>query len=490
MNLETPRRALAIGAHPDDIEFGCGGTLAKWASEGCAIFHLVCTDGSKGSWDPAADSALLVARRQLEQRTAARELGGTDDVIFLDWPDGELESGLVQRMQVAAWIRRVRPEGHLGARSRGSVTACTPIIATPGFLATFDGIVFAARDPLFFPELDAPPHRARTLLLFEADEVDHYEDVTDFFDQKIRALLAHHSQFESTMYIDDDAESAATWMQAFIERERARLKRRGLDGRAVARRGVQANGRHLELARATCAGRVGITEAPSLRQVRLRLDPNRGGCAGFHDTKSLGRKRPRLFTRRALEEECYLRVAAAFLATVFLATAFLAGAAFLGDGLLCWLLPFLRRSCLLGDGLSWLLPFSRDCLLGYNLLGDGLSWQRPSWPELPSWRRSFSPLAFFATTFFAAVFLATAFFAGAAFFATAFFAGAARAPLELRSAFNFTPAVKPIPFDALILTAAPVCGFRPLRALRSRSLKVPNPVMRTASPERTPAVTS
>ena len=223
INLETPRRALAIGAHPDDIEFGCGGTLAKWASEGCAIFHLICTDGSKGSWDPSTDSALLVARRQLEQRTAAHELGGNEEVIFLDWPDGELESGLVQRMQIAASIRRVRPEVIL-AHDPWKRYRLHPDHRHAGFLAT-DGIV-AARDPLFFRELDSPPHRARSLLLFESDEVDHYEDVGGTFDAKIRALLSHHSQFESTMYIDDDAEAAAS-MQAFIERERERLVRAG-----------------------------------------------------------------------------------------------------------------------------------------------------------------------------------------------------------------------------------------------------------------------
>ena len=68
--------ALAIGAHPDDVEFGCGATLAKWAAAGCVVHHLVCTDGSKGTWDPDADVAALAARRQVEQREAARRLAG------------------------------------------------------------------------------------------------------------------------------------------------------------------------------------------------------------------------------------------------------------------------------------------------------------------------------------------------------------------------------------------------------------------------------
>jgi len=88
VDLPVPRRALAVAAHPDDAEFGCGGTLAKWAAAGCSIHHVICTDGSKGTWDADADLTELVATRQEEQRQAARILGGTDDIVFLGWHDG------------------------------------------------------------------------------------------------------------------------------------------------------------------------------------------------------------------------------------------------------------------------------------------------------------------------------------------------------------------------------------------------------------------
>ena len=74
VDLPTPAVALAVGAHPDDVEFGCGGTLAKWAAGGCVVHHLVLTDGSKGTWDVRADTSALVARRRDEQREAARRL--------------------------------------------------------------------------------------------------------------------------------------------------------------------------------------------------------------------------------------------------------------------------------------------------------------------------------------------------------------------------------------------------------------------------------
>src|SRR6201991_3909521 len=93
-NLPVPATALAIGAHPDDVEFGAGATLAKWAAAGCVVHHLVLTDGSKGTWDVDADTAALAARRQDEQRDAARRLAGSSagEVVFLGYVDGELDS--------------------------------------------------------------------------------------------------------------------------------------------------------------------------------------------------------------------------------------------------------------------------------------------------------------------------------------------------------------------------------------------------------------
>jgi LmbE family N-acetylglucosaminyl deacetylase len=199
IDLPVPGSALAVAAHPDDVEFGCGATLAKWAAAGCRIHHLVCTDGSKGSWDAGEDIARLVAVRQDEQRAASRLLGGRGDVTFLGWPDGELESGLRQRWEVAYWIRKVRPDVVLG-HDPWKRYRLHPDHRHAGFLVT-DGIV-AARDPHFFPEQGEAPHRPATLLLWEADEPDHVENVADFATAKVAALLAHRSQFRSTMGID------------------------------------------------------------------------------------------------------------------------------------------------------------------------------------------------------------------------------------------------------------------------------------------------
>ena len=92
-----PTSALAIGAHPDDVEFGGGGTLAKWAAAGCVVHHLVCTDGSKGTWDPDADTAALVAARQRSSGARRRRLGGDGQVTFLGRVDGELDTSPSRR---------------------------------------------------------------------------------------------------------------------------------------------------------------------------------------------------------------------------------------------------------------------------------------------------------------------------------------------------------------------------------------------------------
>ena len=224
-NLTTPARVLAVGAHPDDVDFGCGATLAKWAAAGCVVNVLVCTDGSKGTWDPSADETELVATRQREQRAAALALGATGEVGFLGHVDGELGSGLVQRADVAHWIRKTRPNVVIG-HDPWKRYRLHPDHRHAGLLLT-EGVV-AARDPKFFPDQEHPHHRPDALLLWEADEPDHVEDVTGFLDAKLTALLSHRSQFESTMASGDDPE-----LTGFRRRVEAKLATAGRAGGVV-----------------------------------------------------------------------------------------------------------------------------------------------------------------------------------------------------------------------------------------------------------------
>jgi LmbE family N-acetylglucosaminyl deacetylase len=222
-NLPTPARVLAIGAHSDDVEFGCGGTLAKWAAAGATVHLLVLTDGSKGTWDPDADLAALVATRRREQEAAAGELG-LAGVEMLDLPDGELLSGLAERALVTAAIRRIRPDVVLG-HDPWKRYRLHPDHRHAGWLL-LDGVV-AARDHHFFPDQGLPPHRPSRLVLFEAEEVDHLEQVGDQLDAKVRALLCHHSQWRSTMGIDPEAPDAEAQRDAFVARVRGEAEAAG-----------------------------------------------------------------------------------------------------------------------------------------------------------------------------------------------------------------------------------------------------------------------
>ncbi|MFN8041378.1 MAG: PIG-L deacetylase family protein [Acidimicrobiales bacterium] len=222
VDLPVPSRALAIAAHPDDVEFGCGATLAKWAAAGCEVSHLILTDGSKGTWDEHADTVALAAERQVEQRAAAAALGATGEVVMLGVVDGDLQATLDRREEVARWIRRLRPDVVLG-HDPWKRYRLHPDHRHAGWL-TVDGVV-AARDPHFHPDHEVPHHRPSALLLFEADEPNHVEDVGGHVDTKIAALLEHRSQLRSTMFIDEDDDG--TQLAAFRQRVLDRLAAMG-----------------------------------------------------------------------------------------------------------------------------------------------------------------------------------------------------------------------------------------------------------------------
>lgn len=215
--LPTPERALTIGAHPDDAEFGAGGTLAKWAAAGCHITMLVVSDGSKGTWDPDLNPELLIASRQAEQRAAADQLGAAD-IVMLDHVDGEIENSLALRQELSFWIRTTRPDVVL-SHDPWKRYMLHPDHRATG-MATIDAIV-AARDHLFFPEQlseAVTKHRPSAVLLWSADEIDYWEDISASFDIKIAALLEHSTQGPTTMASAQQNEQAR---QEFVAKLRA-----------------------------------------------------------------------------------------------------------------------------------------------------------------------------------------------------------------------------------------------------------------------------
>ncbi len=229
VDLPHPRSALAIAAHPDDIEFGCGATLAKWTDAGTRCHLLVCTDGRKGTWDVDADIDSLISRRQAEQRDAASRLGLTGEVRFLGVEDGELAAaevegaGVARRSAIARIIRELTPEVVLG-HDPWRRWRMHPDHRAAGFL-TVDAVV-AARDPHYHREHGLPHHRPAHLLLFESEEPDLVEAVSEaHLEAKVQALLAHESQFETTMVIDADDDG--TQADEFRARIRATARTHG-----------------------------------------------------------------------------------------------------------------------------------------------------------------------------------------------------------------------------------------------------------------------
>jgi LmbE family N-acetylglucosaminyl deacetylase len=226
VDLAAHPRVLAVGAHPDDIEFGCAATLAKWADSGSEVHLVICTDGSKGTWDETADLASLVATREEEQRDAAKVLGAVD-VRFLRRIDGELVNDVPTRAALCAAIREVRPNVIVGHDPWQSYRL-HPDHRAAGLLTI--GSIVAARDPHFFPEQGLTPHRPDTLLLFEPERIDHLEAVQQHHvDRKVDALLAHRSQWRSTMAIDEaDPSHRDDQRRAFVESLHTEARTNGL----------------------------------------------------------------------------------------------------------------------------------------------------------------------------------------------------------------------------------------------------------------------
>ena len=228
IDLRPPASALAIAAHPDDVEFECGATLAKWSEAGATVHVLICTDGSKGTWDVNADTDALIVRRQTEQQEAARRLGATGEVRFLGSEDGELDHTVERRSHLSRIIRELQPEVVLG-HDPWQRWRIHPDHRAAGWL-TVDAVV-AARDPHYHREHGVAHHRPAALLLFECEEPDHLEAVEQsHLEAKVSALLAHESQFETTMEIDDgdDGTQAQEFRQRILREARDHGRRGGV----------------------------------------------------------------------------------------------------------------------------------------------------------------------------------------------------------------------------------------------------------------------
>ncbi|HST89622.1 MAG TPA: PIG-L deacetylase family protein [Ktedonobacterales bacterium] len=198
---QASRRVLIVMAHPDDGEFGCGATVAKWAAEGRDVFYCLVTDGQVGdAGDETITSEELAGVRQVEAQAAARALGVRNDVIFLHYMDSRLEPTLELRRDIARVIRRVKPDVVIcqdpTVRWSGQGYINHPDHRAAGE-ATLAAIMPVASTRLAFPELAAEglkAHNVREIYISSSQNADRWVDVEGFIEQKIAGLRAHKSQ--------------------------------------------------------------------------------------------------------------------------------------------------------------------------------------------------------------------------------------------------------------------------------------------------------
>lgn len=198
---------LVVAAHPDDPEFGSGGTVAKYISEGATAYYLICTNGARGSRGQKIKGDSLAVIRKKEQLLAAKKIG-VKKVFFLDHTDGELEADLYLKEEIVKYIRKLKPDilfthdptwvydindeftfiNHNDHRKTG--------------LAAIDAVYPLARDLSSFPEHieeGLKPHKVLDIYLFNFSHPNYIVDITDFFETKIQAILKHKSQIDDPL---------------------------------------------------------------------------------------------------------------------------------------------------------------------------------------------------------------------------------------------------------------------------------------------------
>jgi LmbE family N-acetylglucosaminyl deacetylase len=195
----TPTSALVVAAHPDDIEFGCAGTVARWVQEGAHVTYALLTNGAAGSSDPAMTRARLAELRAAEQRASAKVVG-VDAVEFLGYEDGLLVPSLEVREQVVRLIRRVRPEVVV-TQDPTSRYVADFYINHPDHLAageaTLAAVIPGADTRLAYPELideGLEPVKLIAVWMMFSLKPNLIVDISDQMDRKLESLACHITQ--------------------------------------------------------------------------------------------------------------------------------------------------------------------------------------------------------------------------------------------------------------------------------------------------------
>jgi len=211
--IERLERVLVVEAHPDDVDFGAAGIVAKLVANGVRVSYCIVTDGDAGGSDRSISRADMATMRRAEQTAAARVLG-VNDVMFLGYPDGRLQATLELRRDISRVIRQVRPQVVLSQspeRNLDRIFASHPDHLAAGE-AALSAVYPDSRNPFAFPELleaGLEPWTVDEVWLQGHVAPTDAIDVTDYVDLKFEALLCHDSQHPEP---DSMRHRVAEWM--------------------------------------------------------------------------------------------------------------------------------------------------------------------------------------------------------------------------------------------------------------------------------------
>jgi LmbE family N-acetylglucosaminyl deacetylase len=199
LSTSVPERVLVIVAHPDDVEFGAAGSIARWTDQGAQVTYCMVTDGAAGTNDPDADLAELARTRQAEECEAA-EAVGVHDVRFLGHADGTLQPTMELRRELTRLIREVKPD-RVVVQDPTTTFVEDRYINHPDHRAAGEAAVYAvfpsAETRPIFPELlkeGYEPHHVKELYMMLTLQPDTYVDVSASMDRKMKSLMSHRSQ--------------------------------------------------------------------------------------------------------------------------------------------------------------------------------------------------------------------------------------------------------------------------------------------------------
>jgi LmbE family N-acetylglucosaminyl deacetylase len=200
----VPQSAMTIFAHPDDAEFSCSATVAKWAKTGCEITYVLITSGNVGTHDKTYTPESLMEVREREQRNACAVLG-VKHVEFLRHDDGRLVADLDLRRELVRLIRKYQPEV-VFCGDPNQVFWLNNRINHPDHraaaLAAIDAVFPASEMELLWPE-EGPVWKVHGVYVRTEDGVNTWIDVSDALETKIKALREHHSQLDDNTGLED-----------------------------------------------------------------------------------------------------------------------------------------------------------------------------------------------------------------------------------------------------------------------------------------------